>query len=157
MALIKWEPRRGEVQPFRSLREEIDRVFEDFFRGWPRPWAGAGPTHLEVGATPTVDLKETEKEFVLTAAVPGISKDELNVTITEGGVTIKGEHKAEKEKKDDNYHYKETSYGSFHRMVSLPAEVVADKAEATLKDGILTLTLPKAEPSKKKQIEINVK
>ncbi len=156
MALIKWEPRRGEIAPFRSLREEIDRVFEDFVRGWPRPWSGTWPATLESVSAPTVDLKETEKEFVLTAEVPGVTKDQLNIAIAEDSVTLQGERKEEKEKKEENYHYRESSYGSFQRVVPLPAAVVADKAKAKLKDGVLTLTLPKAEPSEKKQIKIKV-
>lgn len=156
MALIKWEPRRGEVAPFRSLREEIDRVFDDFFRGWPRPWSGGWPSALESVTAPTIDLKETEKEFVVSAEVPGVTKDQLNISIAEDSVTLQGERKAEKEKKEENYHYKESSYGSFQRVIPLPAAVVADKAKAKLKDGVLTLILPKAEPSPKKQIKIKV-
>ncbi|RMG96386.1 MAG: Hsp20/alpha crystallin family protein [Candidatus Dadabacteria bacterium] len=156
MALIKWEPKSKQVDPFRSLRQEVDRIFDDFFRSWSRPWGAGLPALAEGGFVPSVDLKETDKEFVLTAEVPGVSKDELDVTITEDSVTIRGERKAEKEEKNENYHYRETAYGSFQRVVPLPAEVVPDKAKAKLKDGVLTLTLPKAEPAKPKGVKVKV-
>jgi len=103
-----------------------------------------------------VDLKETEKEFVLTAEVPGMQKDQLDVNIMEESVTIRGERQEEKETKEQSYYYKESSYGSFQRVVPLPARILADKAKAKLKDGVLTLNLPKAEPSKSKAVKIKV-
>lgn len=156
MALVKWEPRVGELEPVRSLRQEVDRLFEDFFRGWPRPWSG-GLLAAEEGAfAPKVDLKETEKELVLSAEVPGLQKEDLGVNIMEDSVTISGERKAEKETKKEGYYYKETSQGAFQRVIPLPCPIVADKAKAKLKDGVLTLTLPKAAPSKTRSVEIKV-
>ena len=155
MALIKWEPKGRELSPFRSLREEVDRVFEDFFRGWPSPWRAGWPA-VEREFVPNVSLKETDKEFVLTAEVPGISKDELDVAISEDSVTIKGERKEEKEKREANYHCRESSYGAFERVIPLPSTVVADKAKAKLKDGVLSLTLPKSEVSKVKETKVKV-
>ncbi len=156
MALIKWEPRYGELEPVRSLRQEVDRLFEDFFRGWPRPWAGSMLTTAEGAFAPTIALRETEKDLVLTAEVPGLQKEDVDVNILEQSVTIRGERKEEKETKEQNYHYRESSFGSFQRVVPLPVPVVAEKAKATLKDGVLTLTLPKAEPSKPKGVKIKV-
>jgi len=156
MALVKWEPRFGELEPVRSLRQEVDRLFEDFFRGWPKPWTGGWLTPGEGGFSPVVDLKETEKEFLLTAEVPGIQKDELDVQIMDESVTIRGERREEKETKEQSYHYKESSYGSFQRVVPLPARILADKAKAKMKDGVLTLTLPKAEPAKSRAVKIKV-
>jgi HSP20 family protein len=155
MALIKWESRGKELSPFRSLREEVDRVFDDFFRGWPSPWRAGWPT-AEQEFVPTVSLKETEKEFVLTAEVPGISKEGLDVAITEDSVTIKGERKEEKETREESYHYKESTYGTFERVIPLPSAILADKAKAKLKDGVLSLTLPKSEVSKIKEIKVKV-
>ena len=156
MALTKWEPRSGELQPVRSLRQEVDRLFEDFFRGWPRPWTGGWLGQEEGTFAPVVNLKETEKEFVLTAEVPGLQKDQLDVNIMEESVTIRGERKEEKETKEQSYYYRESSFGSFQRVVPLPAPIVADKAKATLKDGVLSLTLPKAEPAKSRAVKIKV-
>lgn len=156
MALVKWEPRSGEIGPVRSLRQEVDRLFEDFFRGWPKPWTGGWATQEEGAFAPAVDLKETEKEFVLTAEVPGLQKDDLDVNIMAESVTIRGERREEKESKEQSYYYKESSYGSFQRVIPLPAPILAEKAKAKLKDGVLSLTLPKAEPSKSKAIKIKV-
>ncbi len=156
MALIRWEPKSQELEPFRSLRQEVDRIFDDFFRGWSRPWTSGWLTPMEGGFTPSVDLKETDKEFVLTAEVPGVSKDELDVTITEDSVTLRGERRQEKEEKNENYHYRETTYGAFQRVIPLPGEVVAEKAKAKLKDGVLTLVLPKAQPSKAKGVQVKI-
>ncbi len=156
MALIKSEPRRGELAPVHSLRQEVDRLFDAFFRGWPRPWSSGG-VPLEPGAfAPNVDLKETDKEFVLTAEMPGMRKDDVDVNILEQSITIRGERKEEKESKELDYHYRESAYGSFQRVIPLPSPIVAGKATARLKDGILTLNLPKAEPSKPKGIKIKV-
>jgi HSP20 family protein len=156
MALVKWEPRFGELEPVRSLRQEVDRLFEDFFRGWPKPWTGGWPVQEEGTFAPVVDLKETEKEFLLTAEVPGMQRDDLDVNILAESITIRGERKQEKETKEQNYYYKESSHGSFQRVIPLPAPILAEKAKAKLKDGVLSLTLPKAEPSKSKAIKIKV-
>lgn len=155
MALVKWEPRR-EPSPFRSLREEVDRVFEEFFRGWPGPWAYGAPAGPGPAAAPSVDLKETEHDLVLTAEVPGVTKDELSVTITEDSVTLKGERRRETESRQGDYHYRETTRGSFQRVIPLPVEIVSEKAQARLKDGVLTLTLPKAGRSRTRAIRIEV-
>ncbi|MBE0616365.1 MAG: Hsp20/alpha crystallin family protein [Proteobacteria bacterium] len=156
MALIKWEPRRGELEPVRGLRQEVDRLFDDFFRGWPRPWSSGWLTQ-EIGSfAPNVDLKETEKEFILTAEVPGMQKDDIRINILEQSVTIQGERKEVKESKAESYRYRESSFGTFQRVVPLPSPVVAEQAKAKMKDGVLTLTLPKAEPSKPKGVKIEV-
>lgn len=161
MALVKWEPKRRELEPFRGLRDEVDRLFEEFFRGWPRPFAPAWPARgAESGQGefwPTVNLKETNDEFVLTAELPGLEKKELNLSLTEDSVTLKGERRAEKETKEENYHYQETSFGTFERVVALPGRIKPAEATAKLKDGVLTLTLPKAEETKKREIRIEVK
>jgi len=156
MALIKWEPRQGELEPVRGLRQEVDRLFDDFFRGWPRPWSGGWLTSETGAFAPNVDLKETDKEFVLTAELPGMRKDDIDVNILEQSVTIRGERAERKETKEQNYHYRESSYGSFQRVIPLPSPIVADQAKAALKDGLLTLSLPKAAPSKPKGVKIKV-
>jgi len=155
MALVKWEPKKTQLEPLRGLREEVDRLFEDFFRGWPRP-LGGWPGSAAEGFSPAVDLKESDKDYVLTAEVPGFSKDKIEITISEDSVTVKGERKEEKEEKKEGYYLRESSSGSFHRVVPLPGKVLADKAGASLKDGVLTLTLPKAEPAKTKGVKVKV-
>ena len=162
MALIRWEPKAKELEPLHNLRDEVDRLFEDFIRGWPRPWGGwlspfRGGEVAAPGYAPNVDMKETETDVLVTAEVPGFNKENLEVVITENSVTLKGERKEEKkEKKGDTYHYREVVQGSFERVLALPAAVVADKAKAELKDGVLTLTLPKTEPSKRKTLKVKI-
>ncbi len=153
MSLIRWEPQTRALDPFHGLRDEVDRLFEDFFRGVPSPWREAGGSETRV---PSVDLKETDDAFVLTAELPGVGKDELDLTVAEDRVTLSGERRREDEKKGENYHYRETIYGRFQRVVPLPDRILADKAEARLKDGVLTLTLPKAEPARTREVKVEI-
>ena len=155
MALIKWEPKRTQLDPFRSLRDEVDRLFEDFGRGWPGPWGTTWPWAPEA-FSPAVDLKETDAEYVITAEVPGFPKDKLEINVTEDALTIRGERKEETEKKEGGYHLRESSSGSFQRVLALPGSVVADQAKAKLEDGVLTVTLPKAAPKETKGAKIDI-
>lgn len=155
MALVKWEPKRTQLDPFRNLRDEVDRLFEDFGRGWPRPWGVGWPSAPEA-FSPAVNLQETPKEYVITAEVPGFPKDRLEINVTEDAVTIRGERKEEKESKEGGYHLRESSSGSFQRVLALPGAVLADQAKAKLEDGVLTLTLPKAAPKESKGVRIKV-
>jgi HSP20 family protein len=157
MALIRWEHKGRDLEPLRGLRDEVDRLFEDFFRGWGHsPWAGRDMATAGREFLPSVDLREGDQEFTVTAEMPGLSREELNVTITEDSVALKGERKEVSEKEKASYHYKETAYGVFQRVIPLPAKIKPDEAKARLKDGVLTLTLPKAERSKRKQVTVTV-
>jgi HSP20 family protein len=143
--LVRWEPFRDLV----SLREAMDRLFEESF---VRPQAGAlapvGPGSL------AVDMYETDDAVVVKSAIPGIDPDDIDISITGDTLTIKGETKAEEEVKEDNYIRRECHYGSFARTIAIPVSVVAGKAEAEFENGVLTLTLPKAEEVKPKTIQI---
>jgi HSP20 family protein len=157
MALIRWEPKGRGLEPIRGLRDEVDRLFEDFFRGWSHaPWVGRGLVTAGREFLPSVDLREGDQEFTVTAEIPGLSKEEISVTITEDSVALKGERKEVSEKEKASYHYQETAYGAFQRVIPLPAKIKPDAAKARLKDGVLTLTLPKAERSKGKQVTVMV-
>jgi HSP20 family protein len=155
MTLVKWEPKRTQLDPFRSLRDEVDRLFEDFGRGWPRPWGMAWPSAPET-FSPAVDLKETDTEYVVTAEVPGFPKEKLEINVTEDAITIRGERKEEKEKTEGGYHLRESASGSFQRVLALPGSVVADQVKAKLEDGVLTVTLPKAAEKEAKGVKIEV-
>jgi HSP20 family protein len=135
-----------------NIRDEVNRLFDNFFTGLPERRRGL----LEGEWAPSVDVAETDNEVVVTAELPGIKQDDVDITITDDVLTLKGEKKEEKEVKEKNYHRIERSYGSFQRSISLPAGVQADKAKATYKDGVLHITVPKAEEAKPKQIKINV-
>lgn len=130
--------------PFLDLRNRIDRVFDSFFgadlarTGWP----GWDKT------MPKVDVAETEKELTITADLPGIDEKDVELTVADGILTLKGEKKAESEEKDKNYHVMERSYGSFARSFRLPETVKVEDIAARFDKGVLTITLPKGEAAK---------
>lgn len=146
--LVRWEPFRDLI----SLREAMDRLFEESF---VRPRAG---WLAQVGAeTLAVDMYETDDAIVVKSAIPGIKPEDLDISITSDTLTIKGETKAEEEIKEGNFIHRERRYGSFCRSLTNPMPVVADKAEAEFENGVLTLTLPKAEEVKPKAIKVKAK
>jgi len=148
MAMLRWEPFREMV----SLRDAIDRLFEDSF---VRPWR-FWPDHLGRGEFP-IDMYQTANEVVVKAALPGVKPEEVDISITGDTLTIRGERKEEQEARQEDYFYKECHYGSFSRSITIPVQVRSDKAEAVFENGILTLTLPKAEEVKPKQIKVKTK
>lgn len=154
MTLIRWNPTRELTTfPFESLnmQREINRMFDNFFRG------GIQDDGAISFLTPAVDIAEGDNEYTVRAELPGVSKDDVRITMQDNILTIRGEKKEEKETKESNYHRTERSYGSFQRSFTLPTHVKSDKIEASHKDGVLTITLPKAEEAKPKQIEVKVK
>lgn len=125
-----------------SLRQEMDRVFERFFE--PR-WDVLESTGEWA---PKVDMSETKDAIVVTAEIPGVEQKDINVSLQDGVLTLKGEKHHEKEEKDEKYHRVERSWGAFTRSFRLPAAVESDKVAATFKDGTLTIKLPKAPGAK---------
>ena len=107
--------------------------------------------------SPSVDVRETDKEIVVSAEIPGMEEKDIQVELAADGLTIRGEKRTETEDKKEGYVRKETSYGSFHRFIPLPAEVQAAKASAELKKGVLTVTLPKTPEAKAKRKKIEIK
>jgi HSP20 family protein len=147
--MLQLLPRRDG---FLSLFPEIG-VFDRFFNDLDLP-----DIFGEEGmVVPAFDISETEKEYMITGEIPGIDVKDLDITLLDGILTIKGEKKKETEDKDKNYHRIERHYGSFQRNFRLPAKVKTDKLDATYKDGVLKLTIPKAEVTKPKKIEIKEK
>lgn len=137
--------------PFVSLRRDMERLFDDFFRGWElSPWA-------EGEWFPALDVAETDDQVIVKAEIPGMHPKDLDISLSDDSLTIRGEKKEEKEEKKKNYHRRESRYGSFSRTVRFPALVDTDKAEADYDKGILTITAPKKEREKTKRIEIKVK
>jgi len=152
MAIIKWHPMR-EIQ---DMRQDMDRMFQEFFAG-PRRQSGVIPRMLEAGITaPSVELIDKKKEIVLKAELPGIKKEDVELTVHDEAVTLKGEFKADKEVKKEDYYFSERRYGSFERTVTLPVEVDADGAKATFKHGVLEVTLPKKKVTKPKEVKVQV-
>ena len=140
--------RRGrEDDPFHAFQRQMNRLFDDFFGEFglvPRGEgsAGAGPVER---FTPGVDVSETDKEVTVTAELPGLEEKDVSVEMDDAAVTIRGERREEREEKEKNWHRRELCYGSFHRVVPLPAAVDGAKAKATFKKGILKVTAPKRE------------
>jgi HSP20 family protein len=149
MALVRWKPFRDMV----SIQDEMNRLFDDFFGGVPSRFVGDWSSSEW---TPSVDISETKDEIVVRAEVPGMKKDDIKITLQDNVLTLTGERKQEKKEKETNYYRMERAYGSFVRSFNLPTVVQADQIKASYKDGILSITLPKAEEVKPKQIPIEI-
>jgi HSP20 family protein len=154
----------GAWQPFESLRQEINRLFDDF--GWgswqpfPRSLFAAEPLFrrgLMRATMPAVDLVESDKAYEITAELPGMDNKNIDIKVTDGRLTIKGEKQEEKEEKKKDYYLHERRFGSFERSFDLPESVDAEKIEASFKKGVLTVTLPKKAEAQKPAKKIEVK
>jgi HSP20 family protein len=145
--LIRWEPAREMM----TLREAMDRLFDDAF---------TRPLSIRDGwsmSTPAIDMFQTENDVVVKASIPGLKAEDVQINITGDVLTLKGEVKQEEERNDKAWHIREHRFGSFERSVALPTAVKTDKAEAVFENGILTVTLPKADEVKPKTINIKAK
>jgi HSP20 family protein len=148
--------RREGESPFLALQDEMNRVFDRFFHGFPAVW-GEGPEWPAGGFTPKVDVSETDNDIRVTAELPGLDEKDIEVSVTRDALTIRGEKKEEKETRKEGYFHTERYFGSFTRSIPLPREVVTDKAEATFRKGVLTITLPKTEEVKSETRKVEVK
>ncbi|HSG42038.1 MAG TPA: Hsp20/alpha crystallin family protein [Anaerolineales bacterium] len=143
--LIRWEPAREMM----SLRDAMDRLFDDAF---------TRPLSLrDAWSVPAIDMFQTDDEIVVKAALPGIKADEVQINVTGEVLTLKGEVQQNQEMEEKAWHIREQRYGSFERSIALPTDVIADKAKADFENGILTITLPKAEEVKPKTITVKAK
>ena len=143
--LIRWEPAREMM----SLRDAMDRLFDDAF---------THPLSLRDGwSAPAIDMFQTDDEIVVKAALPGITADEVQINVTGEVLTLKGEVNQKQEMEEKSWHIREQRFDSFERAIALPTDVVADKAKADFENGILTITLPKAEEVKPKSITVKAK
>jgi len=148
MVLLRWRDpfERTAFSELNRLQEEMNMLFDRFFG---RRSLISGP-----GVFPAVNVAEDDSNLYITAEMPGIDPNDIDLTVEEDSVVIKGERKLEEEGQDVSYHRREREGGSFSRTVTLPTRIVADKGSAKVKDGVLRLTLPKAEEAKPKKIEI---
>lgn len=149
---MTWMIRRDPINELRNLQEDFNRIF-----------SGAMPRFLSNeeslgGAwSPQVDIYEDQNGIVLEADLPGMKSGDFNLSIENFKLTLTGERKFEKEKKSENWHRVERSYGSFTRTFSLPSTVNVDEVKAEFRDGVLTVSLPKREEVKARQIQVAVK
>jgi len=150
MSLTKTLTRWAPVNDL--FRDRMDRMFDDFLRDF----VPVRPTEelAERRWMPVVDIKETPESLVLTAELPGLAKEDVQISVENQTLTIHGERKFENETKGDTYHRIERSYGSFLRTFTLPANIKTDKIAAAFANGLLTITLAKVEEAKPRQIEI---
>ena len=152
-------------RPFETLRREVEQLFDDFgqnflplptrrsFFGFEPPWRREAVWE----AAPAVDIAESEKGYEITAELPGMDEQNVEVKVANGNLTIKGEKREEKEEKKKDYFLHERHFGSFERSFQLPEGVDADKIEANFKKGVLTVTLPKKLEAQKPTKKIEVK
>lgn len=141
--LTRWEPFRDLV----SIRRDMDRMFDEFYRQ---------PAGTAEGM-PLIDMYQTDDDIVVKATLPGVDVEDLDIQVTGDVLTIRGEVKHETDEENAKYHMREQRFRAFSRTISLPTMVVADKAKAEMKNGVLHLTLPKAEESKPKSISVKAK
>ena len=132
---------KEQIRSLNLFKKELDRLFERFFG-------------VESGFVPAIDIAETDSDIIVQAEIPGIEPEDLDISLNGRLLTIKGEKKVKFEEKKESYHKIECRYGSFNRTVELPADVDPEKAEATYKNGILRIVLPKVEAGKRIKIKV---
>jgi HSP20 family protein len=164
--LRRWD---DEDRPFESffremdsLHKEMDRLFEDFWKGSGRhvmtaPWQSTMTPWSHGEVMPHVDETEDEKAFHIEVELPGMDKDDVDITLANGMLTIRGEKKREEEEKGKDFYRKERSFGAFRRSLPIPADVDESKIDASFKKGVLYIELPKSEEARKKVTHIDVK
>jgi HSP20 family protein len=146
MTLMRYRPRTDMF----NLRDELNRIFDGFYRGVP----DTNERFTTYG--PDVDIKETNNDVHISVEIPGIDQKDIKVHVRENVVTLRGEKKRQQEIENTNYHLSERCFGSFERSFTLPTNIQADKVSATYTNGVLNINLPKAEEAKPKEIPVKV-
>lgn len=149
-------PEMEQMEPWNTFRD-MERMFRDFFvtplpmfrRGWMMP-------EFRREIEPEVDLRETEHEFVLSAAIPGLTKEDIDINVTQDRISVSGERKTEEEKPEERFHVRQQSYGSFRVTYSLPSDVKPEDVSATYKNGVLEVHMPKAEVVEPHKVEVHI-
>ena len=131
---------RSAISAFAPIQREFDRLFDRLADGW--------------GDSPRMDIRNTDQGLEITVELPGIDRKDVKLAVEDGVLTISGEKKTETETREADYRLSERSYGSFSRSIALPSGVAADKIEASMRDGVLTLTAPRSDQTKPRTIEI---
>ncbi len=146
--LIPWNRNRnalvrsGNRDPFFALQREVNRLFDDMWSGFDLPMIRSG-TMLDAG-WPHIDLVEKDKDLVLTVEVPGMEEKDIDIQFVDQALILRGERREERSDNQADHHYSERYYGRFERRIPLSVEIEPDKAKAVLRNGVLTVTLPKA-------------
>lgn len=145
MPVVRWQSNPSEVKEFDRLRQEVDRLFNLFS-------PGADPFFSRV--YPAINLTEKGENFYVRAELPGLDPESLDISVVEGRLQLRGERKIDVEEQSASYHRREREAGLFRRTIALPARVDPGKVSANMKDGVLTITLPKSEEAKPKKITV---
>lgn len=142
-------PALPEPSAFRSLHREVDRIFDDFARS-----VSSLADERGRGLVPSMDVAETDKEIEITAELPGLERKDVDITLEDDMLTIRGEKKLEAEEKEKNYHVNERSYGVFYRVLQLPPGIDPATVDASMSKGVLKIRIPKPAHSEAKKIEV---
>ena len=151
MAIMRWTPER-EIDRF---RREIERIFDEFFTEERFPALFRVPTG-DIVAFPPIDVYDEGDKIVVKAELPGLTKDDVEITVKDRELVIRGEKRKEEEVKEENYYYSERSFGKFVRTIRLPVDIKTEEVKAKFKNGILEIELPKVEEAKPKEIKVEV-
>ncbi len=151
MAMERWRPRQA-VAPWHTF-EDMDRFMDEVFCTWTTPWWRTG----DMGWAPSIEVLDRKDSIMVRAEMPGMQKEDIDVSVMGDTMTISGERRQEAEAKEEDYYRREMSYGKFSRSITLPTSVDAEKIEATYENGILEINLPKIEKAKARKIEVKVK
>jgi HSP20 family protein len=143
-----------DIESLPQLRREMNRLFDDFFTGFGFPSLGGTEARM---LTPRIDVSENDQEIQITAELPGLDAKDVEVTVTDDTLTIRGEKKEESERKEHDHHVTERSYGTFSRTLRLPFAVDAGRAKAAFKDGVLRITIPKPKEVQQRTHRIEVR
>jgi HSP20 family protein len=147
MALLSTKRKEKNGDPLARFHEEIDDLFGDFFTDWYMPLSRGN-------RWPVLDIAENENEFIVKAEVPGCNAEDIEISVHDNRLTISGEKKQEEEKKEKGYYHFERSYGSFRRDINLGGNVNPNKIEASCKNGVLTINLPKTEKTRSVKVKV---
>lgn len=153
---VKRPVRREEDHPLALWQRDLDAMFDDFYRGFGlAPFRGFGLS--QDAFRPKIDLIDGEAEVRVSAELPGMDAEDVDVSVAQGVLTIRGEKREEAEEESEDYYCVERSYGSFSRSIALPSEVDPDEADASFDKGVLTVTIPKVRAPESKKIAIKAK
>ena len=159
--LVPWRddesriPIRREENSLARLQREMNSLFEDFFSGFRAPLSLFGESSGTF--SPKVNVEDTPAEVTVTAELPGMEDKDLDISLTDDSLILQGERRHEEEKEEGAAYYRESAYGAFRRVIPLPAEVLPDKVEARMRNGVLWVKLPKAEEAKKNIRKISIR
>jgi len=153
MTLTRWNPTREIL----GMEKEFSKFFDSFNNRFGLKTSIDDDEFMNAVWSPLTDVVENEEKYSLRLDLPGVKKEDVKIKFVNGQLSISGERHSESEKKDSTYHHIERAFGKYYRAFNLPEKIVEDKISADFKDGILSVTIPKAEEAKPKQIEVKIK